>query len=414
MQEDIIRAESELKLISDRYAVAKSHIDELEAEKVRAKQRIAEAFATEEKADRELAVISEETDALTASLTELNEERESIDRLREESGEIQNALNLEIVAMRKEIEADNETIQECLRRKDAFSKRADRLNAEIEEIRQINAETEARITAYEEQAASLREGAVAAKESIAALTEKRASAEGESTVLRNKEREKTAEREKLGGELARLEERRDSMQRELETAQNKLYDEYQLTLREAIEMEIVLDDIPKAQRTLQETKNKIRGLGSVNVGAIEEYKEVSERYEYMSTQLGDIEKSKTELIKLIEELTGKMAERFRSSSDASTTISARPSKTFLTAVRRSSCLTILRMFLSAISTSGYSRPARTFRISTCFRAVKRVLPQSHFSLRFSRSHPHRSASLTRLKRRLTTSTFRDMQATSAI
>ena len=311
VQEDIIRAESELKLISDRYAVAKSHIDELEAEKVRAKQRIAEAFATEEKADRELAVISEETDALTASLTELNEERESIDRLREESGEIQNALNLEIVAMRKEIEADNETIQECLRRKDAFSKRADRLNAEIEEIRQINAETEARITAYEEQAASLREGAVAAKESIAALTEKRANAEGESTVLRNKEREKTAEREKLGGELARLEERRDSMQRELETAQNKLYDEYQLTLREAIEMEIVLDDIPKAQRTLQETKNKIRGLGSVNVGAIEEYKEVSERYEYMSTQLGDIEKSKTELIKLIEELTGKMAERFR-------------------------------------------------------------------------------------------------------
>ena len=311
VQEDIIRAESELKLISDRYAVAKSHIDELEAEKVRAKQRIAEAFATEEKADRELAVISEETDALTASLTELNEERESIDRLREESGEIQNALNLEIVAMRKEIEADNETIQECLRRKDAFSKRADRLNAEIEEIRQINAETEARITAYEEQAASLREDAVAAKESIAALTEKRANAEGESTVLRNKEREKTAEREKLGGELARLEERRDSMQRELETAQNKLYDEYQLTLREAIEMEIVLDDIPKAQRTLQETKNKIRGLGSVNVGAIEEYKEVSERYEYMSTQLGDIEKSKAELIKLIEELTGKMAERFR-------------------------------------------------------------------------------------------------------
>ncbi len=311
VQEDIIRAESELKLISDRYSVAKGHIDELEAEKVRAKQRIAEAFATEEKADKELASINAETEALTASLTELNAEKESIDKLREESGEIQNALNLEIVAMRKEIEADNEIIQECLRRKDAFSKRADRLNAEIEEIRQINAETEARISEFEEQAKSLREGAVSAKDSIAALVEKRTTSEAESTALRNKEREKTAEREKLGGELARLEERRDSMQRELETAQNKLYDEYQLTLREAIEMEIVLDDIPKAQRTLQETKNKIRGLGSVNVGAIEEYKEVSERYEYMSGQLTDIEKSKGELTKLIEELTGKMAERFR-------------------------------------------------------------------------------------------------------
>ena len=310
-QENIIRADGELKLISDRYAAAKGHIDELEAEKARAEQRIAEAFATEEKADKELAEVNEETEALTASLTELNEEKESIDKLREESGEVQNALNLEIVSMRKEIEADNEIIEECLRRKDAFSKRTDRLNAEIEEIKRLNEETAANIAQLETQAATLRANAVETKEKITALIEKRTQAEGENTSLRNKEREKTAEREKLGGELARLEERRNSMQRELETAQNKLYDEYQLTLREAIEMDIVLEDIPQAQRTLQEIKNKIRGLGNVNVGAVEEYKEVSERYEYMSGQLADIEKSKAELTKLIEELTGKMAERFR-------------------------------------------------------------------------------------------------------
>ena len=311
VQENIIRAESELKLVSDRFAAAKGHIDELEAEKARARQRIADAFATEEKADKELEGVNAEAEALTASLTELNEEKESIDKLREESGEIQNSLNLEIVAMRKEIEADNETVQECLRRKDAFSKRADRLNAEIEEIKRLNEEKLAEIAALEEKAASLRKNAEETRERIKELIEKRTQSEGESTALRNREREKTAERERLGNELARLEERRDSMQKELETAQNKLYDEYQLTLREATEMNIVLEDIPKSQRTLQEIKNKIRALGSVNVGAVEEYKEVSERYEYMSGQLADIEKSKAELIKLIEELTGKMAERFR-------------------------------------------------------------------------------------------------------
>ncbi|MBQ9850517.1 MAG: chromosome segregation protein SMC [Clostridia bacterium] len=311
VQENIIRAESELKLVSDRFAAAKGHIDELEAEKARARQRIADAFATEEKADEELEGVNAEAEALTASLTELNEEKESIDKLREESGEIQNSLNLEIVAMRKEIEADNETVQESLRRKDAFSKRADRLNAEIEEIKRLNEEKLAEIAALEEKAASFRKNAEETRERIKELIEKRTQSEGESTALRNREREKTAERERLGNELARLEERRDSMQKELETAQNKLYDEYQLTLREATEMNIVLEDIPKSQRTLQEIKNKIRALGSVNVGAVEEYKEVSERYEYMSGQLADIEKSKEELIKLIEELTGKMAERFR-------------------------------------------------------------------------------------------------------
>lgn len=310
-QENIIRAEGELKLISDRYAAAKGHIDELEAEKERAQQRIAQALETEKQADAQLEKLSAESDALAASLTEINEEKEEIDQLRERSSEIQNGLNLEIVAMHKEIEASNETVEDCLRRKEAFSLRADRLNAEIEEIKKLNAETEEKITQLEEKAVSLRNGAASTRERITALIENRTQAEASSTSLRAKEREITAEREKLSGELARLEERKESMQRELETAQNKLYDEYQLTLREATEMEIVLDDIPKAQRTLQEIKNKIRALGSVNVGAVEEYKEVSERYEYMSVQIGDIEKSKEELVKLIEELTGKMAERFR-------------------------------------------------------------------------------------------------------
>lgn len=310
-QENIIRAEGELKLISDRYAAAKGHIDELKFEKERAQQRIAQALETEKQADAQLEKLSAESDALAASLTEINEEKEEIDKLREQSGEIQNGLNLEIVAMHKEIEASNETVEDCLRRKEAFSLRADRLNAEIEEIKKLNAETEEKITQLEEKAASLRNGAASTRERITALIEKRTQAEASSTALRTKEREVTSEREKLSSELARLEERKESMQRELETAQNKLYDEYQLTLREAAEMEIVLDDIPKAQRTLQEIKNKIRALGSVNVGAVEEYKEVSERYEYMSVQIGDIEKSKEELVKLIEELTGKMAERFR-------------------------------------------------------------------------------------------------------
>ena len=310
-QEDIIRAESALNLIKDRYSAAKGHIDELEAEKERAKARILESEAAGKKADEQIAAVTEEGEKLAEQLIELNAQRESIEKLRAESAEIQNALNLEIVALHKDIEANNETVAGCIERKESFSRRADMLN---EEIAQINLENEnilRSIAEMEVKAASLREGSVKTSEKIEELREKRTQGEAKSTSLRNKEREMTAEREKLGGELARLEERRDAMQRELETAQNKLYDEYQLTLREAADMNIVLDDIPKAQRTLQEIKNKIRALGNVNVGAVEEYKEVSERYEYMSVQIGDIEKSREELMKLIEELTGKMAERFR-------------------------------------------------------------------------------------------------------
>lgn len=310
-QEDIIRAESALNLIKDRYSAAKGHIDELEAEKVRAAARIEESDKSEKKADAEIESVSAQSEKLNAELAELNAERESLDKLREESAEIQNGLNLEIVALGKDIEADNEIIAGCIERKESFSRRADKLNEEIEQIKQLNEETLANIAQFEQKAAQLRENSVKTKADIEALIAKRTEGEAKSVSLRAKEREMNASKERIGGELARLEERRDAMQRELETAQNKLYDEYQLTVREAVDKGIVLEDISKAQRTLQEIKNKIRALGSVNVGAVEEYKEVSERYEYMSGQVGDIEKSKEELTKLIEELTGKMAERFR-------------------------------------------------------------------------------------------------------
>ena len=71
-----------------------------------------------------------------------------------------------------------------------------------------------------------------------------------------------------------------------------------------------MEDAGKAQRRLGELKGKIRALGNVNVGAIEEYKEVSERYRFLKTQTDDAEKSRAELMKLITQLTSDMQSIF--------------------------------------------------------------------------------------------------------
>ena len=101
------------------------------------------------------------------------------------------------------------------------------------------------------------------------------------------------------------------MSKDYEDTLGKLYDEYQLTKREAEAVAKRPEDPKGAQKRLHEIKGSIRALGSVNVGAFEEYKEVSERYEFMSAQVGDVEKSKKELIRLIVELTDKMSTQFR-------------------------------------------------------------------------------------------------------
>ena len=71
-----------------------------------------------------------------------------------------------------------------------------------------------------------------------------------------------------------------------------------------------MEDLNKAQRRLNEIKNGIRALGSVNVSAIEECKEVSERYTFLKAQVEDVEQARDELYRLIRELTGKMHELF--------------------------------------------------------------------------------------------------------
>ncbi len=120
-------------------------------------------------------------------------------------------------------------------------------------------------------------------------------------------------KEKLSGEITRLEERRETACRDYDNIIKQLLEVYELTRSEAVALAEKIDDMLSAQRELTEIKNKIRALGNVNVEAIEEYKEVSERYKFMTEQLADVQKSKAELEKIITGLTEEMCRIFSES-----------------------------------------------------------------------------------------------------
>ena len=311
LQESIIRSESEHKMLEDRLNSARGHIAELVAEKERSAQRIKDSEAAAGSADKEIDAVEKQISALNSRIDELDVERSKLDEMREKSSELQHNLNLEILALNKETEAFDSTIESALLSKEALAGRSDKLEEEIAQLKAENEETQKAIEALAAEAKALREGAADTQSEIDSLIEARNENEAEGVRLRTRERELNSDKEKLSGELARLDERKASLEDSLETTKNKLFDEYQLTFYDAQEIGEIPEDIGKAQRTLQEIKNKIRGLGTVNPGAIEEYKEVSEQYEFFSTQLNDVETSKKKLEKLIAELTEKMAEKFR-------------------------------------------------------------------------------------------------------
>ena len=114
--------------------------------------------------------------------------------------------------------------------------------------------------------------------------------------------------------------------REYDEVIARLFDEYQQTRSEAENLGIEIEKPAEAKKSLAEIKSKIRNLGNVNVSAIEEYKEVSERYEFLSAQVDDVEKTRSELYKLINQLTTQMKEIF---TDGFQKISNNFSKTFV-------------------------------------------------------------------------------------
>ena len=110
-----------------------------------------------------------------------------------------------------------------------------------------------------------------------------------------------------------MEERRDGYNKSCDKIISDMAEQYELYPSEAQKLVIEGADKVDINGRLMSVRQKIRSLGSVNVAAIEEYKEVSERYGFMSGQLNDVNASKKELEKLIDELTETMKIRFSES-----------------------------------------------------------------------------------------------------
>ena len=314
-QEEKIKADSALSIAESRLSVAENTLKTLSDETLSAAERVKHFRQVIKDAEASATAVEQEIASYRAQAETLSGDRQSLSAQRDSINEKIAGVNIEIVALMRDTENYNSQIKDLEDRKNGQSDRIGRLDLEIKEALEKNEKLSARIEELNAKSTELRKQTDNIKNEISALTVKRDFCEKQSGELRQQEREKTEEKEKISAELVRLEEKKNSLIREQEETETKLYDEYKLTKREAMELDIKLESLPEAKKRLAEIKGKIKALGSVNVAAIDEYKEVSERYEFMKTQLEDVEKSKAELTKLIYSLTDKMAVQFRERFD---------------------------------------------------------------------------------------------------
>lgn len=314
-QQEFVRLEAEKRACESELNNAKSVIDNSDNEIKDCKSRIEKLKESGALAKKQLAELNskiakaeEKVNAVTGNRAELTQKREELTTL------LQN-IRLEIVTAQKDIDALNSEIVFAQNTGSDHEDKKAELLKQIETINDSVNETQNRIKSLNTEIIAIENEQKALYNKIEEINTQKDALEKRSAEIRSFERDKNAERETSGRELARLEERKINLQKQYDDIISKLWEEYELTKREAEENAIEIEDSAKANKRLSELKQKIKGLGNVNVSAIEEFKEVSERYDFMSKQVNDVEKSKKEIERLINDLTKQMKEVFVESFD---------------------------------------------------------------------------------------------------
>lgn len=219
-------------------------------------------------------------------------------------------LQMEAITRRKDCEAAQSVIAQLENQQSGSEAALTELRQKKEQLQKENEAIRAEIEEITAGAAGGGSEIETLRRDIKEADGQKDTLEARRSILTRESGDAITKREAAASELVRLQEKSEAMQEQQNGISTKMWEEYELTRSEAAETAIPLEDVPAAQKRLTELRGRIRGLGAVNVAAIEEYEEVSGRYRFMKEQIDDAENAKKELTRLIAELSAKMSAIF--------------------------------------------------------------------------------------------------------
>ena len=142
------------------------------------------------------------------------------------------------------------------------------------------------------------------------LADARAQLEAKRNQTEKQAQEKNQSILQLERETARLEQKKATSELEEKQIVDRLWDSYELTPGTAEKEIVEIENLAAANKRIGEVRRKISALGTPNLGAIDEYARVSERYEYLTAQRDDVQHAKSELETIVASITTEMTEIF--------------------------------------------------------------------------------------------------------
>ena len=346
LKEDMDAMEQEVSRIKNTRAVCYNTIEQIQQELRKAsvventaKMNVEQISVRMEEAKLRCGVYAAEQEKLERDLREIDDNEESIRMELETSENLEQELNTRIEELQRML--DEERVTESAQMKESeevhlslaaleqqaafIMENVSRIDEEIakfeEELKELDSNKDSaseEIRGKEEKIRELRQTIEDSKELFEEINKEIKAQTENRDALNQKHKDFLRMREELSKHISsldkecfRLNSQKESYEAASEKQMNYMWEEYELTYNHAMELrDENLTDLSYMKRQIQNLKNEIRKLGTVNVNAIEDFKNISERYEFLKGQHDDLVEAEATLVQIIDELDVAMRKQF--------------------------------------------------------------------------------------------------------
>ena len=309
-EDEVLRRTEEAKQVQLLAATVEENLQNLEAEFTRLTTRTGGEEGKLQTLKDQLRQQTDAQSALAQQEAALDAEQSSISARQQQSADEMTRLRLQTAAIEAARSASETTIAQLQALSEA-------MQGDVTQKTNLIAEYEAQIAALEaqieEKTAALAAGEREldeAQQTLKAAVDARAQLEAKRNQTEKQAQEKNQSILQLERETARLEQKKATSELEEKQIVDRLWDSYELTPGTAEKEIVEIENLPAANKRIGEVRRKISALGTPNLGAIDEYARVSERYEYLTAQRDDVQHAKSELETIVASITTEMTEIF--------------------------------------------------------------------------------------------------------
>lgn len=309
---DITYATERQKVISIDENIEKlqKRLNRLREEQANLEKQKEEAVSTKGNIQVEINKISEQNQELSKIINEFAE-------LNKDDQKYIDDLNFDITNLKisvssfDESEASIQEIQERINQElENANQSIKNKEIQIEQIKNDNEELQKSIDKTLQKIEEVKTNVQNSSSKIEKLKQERTSKNEKLSKQENEITDKFKIIEDLKGQLVKLDVKKTKIEEDINSIYNKMWEEYELTPNNVGEYQKP-ENVQLTQRRVNSLRTEIKELGSVNIDSIQEYKNLKDRYDFMSEQRLDLENTMSKLRNVISEMTQIMKEQFR-------------------------------------------------------------------------------------------------------